>query len=337
MCSVIVPAGRLTPPARHSPARLPARDLRSSSFSRHIPPPPPAWKNKSQLLACFQTNSECPRMARPPAPAPLPLGARAGGMAGVRSGTPTPGASDRPPPSRGVPAAPRPHSVPQPQPCAARQRPQCWGDTGLSQDGLPYPSVPPVPALPGRDPREAPPGSLPGVRGDPRKGWVTPAHSHAQPFVAGCCGPWRGGPTAVPVSLPPPRASPRHQPSASRQVCARRGDPRGCARSSATSTLGPGGRGGQHALVGARRAGGQRGGQGGDAAWLRGAEAFAQEHHRRLLPPGRSPWPAPTRNAASSILLSKLCHQLPRPWQSQACPGAEPVPGTGAARGHGGL
>lgn len=32
-------------------------------------------------------------------------------------------------------------------------------------------------------------------------------------------------------------------------------------------------------------AGGQQNGQGGDAMWLWGAEAFAQQHLRRLLPP----------------------------------------------------
>lgn len=44
---------------------------------------------------------------------------------------------------------------------------------------------------------------------------------------------------------------------------------------------------------------GQRGGWGGDAMWLWGAEALAQEHHRRLLPPALLP------NTPSSALLSK--------------------------------
>lgn len=70
---VIAPAGWLTPLARHSLARLPARGLRSGSFSQHIPPPP-TWKNTAQLLACFQTNSEHPHVARPLPPALLGRG-----------------------------------------------------------------------------------------------------------------------------------------------------------------------------------------------------------------------------------------------------------------------
>lgn len=73
-CSVIAPAGRLTPLAQHSLARLLARGLRSGSFSRHIPPPtlphpPQLGKTNPNLLPVSkQTPSVCtlPVLPHPP-------------------------------------------------------------------------------------------------------------------------------------------------------------------------------------------------------------------------------------------------------------------------------
>lgn len=98
---VIGPAGRLTPRAQHSPAAGQGC-TEQLLFPAHSPThPPPAWKNKSQLLACFQTNSECPHIDCPPPPT-------AAGTQSWRDGhnprTPIrslPRASDCPPPQVG--------------------------------------------------------------------------------------------------------------------------------------------------------------------------------------------------------------------------------------------
>lgn len=71
-------------------------------------------------------------------------------------------------------------------------------------------------------------------------------------------------------------------------------------------------------------AGGHWDGRRGDAMSLWEAEAFAQEHRRRLLPACCSPCPGLLPNTASSARLLKLFHKLP--WQSRALPNGEALP-----------
>lgn len=71
-------------------------------------------------------------------------------------------------------------------------------------------------------------------------------------------------------------------------------------------------------------AGGHWDGRRGDAMSLWEAEAFTQEHRRRLLPACCSPCPGLLPNTASSARLLKLFHKLP--WQSRALPNGEALP-----------